>query len=445
MDIPLAPQDERKSLACIMKGDKSTHARARALLSADMYEDHALVARTVFGVLAAGGVPDPATIRDRCKSEAAVVQVASADVTPDNLSLHAEGVREAYLRRRYMAEAGTIIDYAQEPGRTIKEVRAHADTELLGLSASMDESRAQRAGEDVMDAMDAIVADAGVRITGWCETTLPPLDTHIRGFHPRLTIVAARTSHGKTAFTLQQILHAARQRVEGAILTLEMTAQEMRKRLLHTMARVQSGPTRDLTDSEITDLRRAAEELKDLPLWIVGAGGMDIYDVEACIRRLRHEHDVQLYAIDYHQNLTPAQDLKDLQRYERAKVEAARLLSLCKKEDVGIWLASQLTRGASARKPRPSDLRGGGEDDCDTLIMLWRPERDDIEMYDDGSSTEGRASIMISKNRHGDTGAFRCHFDGATGRFLTEAQMGPDDDGRDRPAAPVPENEPAPF
>ena len=101
--------------------------------------------------------------------------------------------------------------------------------------------------------------------------------------------------------------------------------------------------------------------------------------------------------------------------------------------DIPVVLLSQLNRNCEARptlKNMLSDLRDSGsiEQDADTVFFLRRLSVMNIdEDPETRLSTEGRGTLSIAKNRHGESGEVRfCHNKGVT-RFTDDRTPVPND------------------
>ncbi len=110
-----------------------------------------------------------------------------------------------------------------------------------------------------------------------------------------------------------------------------------------------------------------------------------------------------------------------------------QLKLIAKENDIPVVLLSQLNRNCEARptlKNMLSDLRDSGsiEQDADTVFFLRRLSVMNIdEDPETRLSTEGRGTLSIAKNRHGESGEVRfCHNKGVT-RFTDDRTPVPND------------------
>jgi replicative DNA helicase len=83
---------------------------------------------------------------------------------------------------------------------------------------------------------------------------------------------------------------------------------------------------------------------------------------------------------------------------------------------------SQLSRAPEQRtdrRPQLSDLRESGsiEQDADLVMFLYRPEYYFGPVDKDGASLEGKAEMVIAKQRNGPTGTVDLFFHKAFTRF----------------------------
>jgi replicative DNA helicase len=238
-----------------------------------------------------------------------------------------------------------------------------------------------------------------------------------------LVIVAARPSMGKTAFCLNIAAHAAiAEKLPVVVFSLEMSRDQLVERLLSSegfidLARIRTG---NLRDDDFPKLSRAAGLLGSAQIWIDDTPAMNLLELRSKARRLKSEHDVALFVIDYLQLLQAPRDSEN--RQAEISFISRSLKALARELRTPIITLSQLSRAPEQRggdrRPMLSDLRDSGaiEQDADVVLFIYRPE-----MYPDviekNPEKAGVAEVSISKHRNGPTGTVRLKFHKEFTRF----------------------------
>jgi replicative DNA helicase len=246
------------------------------------------------------------------------------------------------------------------------------------------------------------------------------LDKLTAGMHPgELTIVAARPSMGKTAFSLNIASHVAlRMKKTVAYFSLEMGKDSVMTRLLAGEARVSMGELRSgrVQDASWPRLISAAGLFSEAPLYIDDTASISPFEIRARARRLKARHGLDLIMIDYLQMMSLKQKIESRER-EVAEISKT-LKAIAKELQVPVIALAQLNRAVDARsdrRPMISDLRESGsiEQDADVIMMLYRDDYYDKEDPD----KQGSAEVIIGKQRNGPTGTVNLRFEAKYNRF----------------------------
>jgi len=278
----------------------------------------------------------------------------------------------------------------------------------------------------------------------WVQTPLQPrgvptglsaLDALTHGLRPReVTLLAARTSHGKSALALTiainvlkwEVLRSLRKnRQPGRVLYLspEMHPEQLVMRLASAESRVDLELIQDgvAPPKERQRWREALMALEPLDPYLVIEGGhaMDITDVESQIRSHHAEHPLVLVVIDYLQRLSYGVVDDDYRRYS---LISQTIKDLANEIAVPFLVVSQLNRQIERdrhqmdRMPDLSDLRGSGrlEEDADNVWLLWRPPKLSAE----SSGAPQSAKILVAKARSGRVGEVELWFYPRTVSFM---------------------------
>lgn len=252
-------------------------------------------------------------------------------------------------------------------------------------------------------------------------TGMTDLDRKTGGWQKTdLVIVAARPGMGKTAFAICCALNAARdfQKPVG-IFSLEMSAEQLKKRLISVEAEIDGEKLRSggLTDKEWQAIGAAVEHQNGIPLYIDDTGAIDLFELRSKARRWKKKHGIELLIIDYLQLVTLTSDASyGKNREQQVSMISASLKALAKELKIPIIALSQLSRAVEVRggskRPQLSDLRESGsiEQEADIVAFLYRPEYYKILEDENGNSLKGVAEVLLEKNRHGKPEAIRVRF-----------------------------------
>ncbi|MFN7905131.1 MAG: replicative DNA helicase [Pseudobdellovibrionaceae bacterium] len=354
-------------------------------------------------------------------------------ISASNIASYVKIVYEKSLLRRLIQTNADIIDRAYSPDSADVEVlldQAEAEifkvgdrkTQKSGLTNSMEIVKAS------IQKIEDLYARKG-EVTG-VSSGFRDLDKMTAGFHAgELSIIAARPSMGKTAFSLNLTQHmATRLKKTVAYFSLEMGKEAVMMRMLSSESAVQMSEIRNgrIQDSSWPKLIQAAGRLSESPLYIDDTSGISPFEIRARARRLKARYGLDMIMIDYLQLM----QLKTrVESREREVSEISKSLkALAKELQVPVVALAQLNRsveGRADRRPMLSDLRESGsiEQDADVIMMLYRDDYYDKE----DPEKAGHAEVIVGKQRNGPTGVVHLKFEAKTNRFMDadEHSQGP--------------------
>ncbi|HKF06220.1 MAG TPA: replicative DNA helicase [Candidatus Sulfotelmatobacter sp.] len=340
-------------------------------------------------------------------------------------------VRDKALLRGVISAATTAISRASDQSDSAEDVLSDTEAAIFQLS----EKRIGRGFMGVQEivretfgSVDALL-QRGQRITGLA-THYTDLDEMTSGLQRSdLVIIAARPSMGKTAFVMNIAENAAieDQQVVG-VFSLEMSREALLMRLLCSQARVDAHKMRtgSLWQDDTKKVVRAMEQLARAPIFIDDTPGISLSEMRAKARRLKQSQGrLDLIIVDYLQ-LMSGGGKRFENRTQEVSAISRGLKALAKELSVPVIALSQLSRAPESRggdhRPQLADLRESGsiEQDADLVMFIFREEvykQDDPEL-------QGRAEIIIAKQRNGPIGRVRMAFLKQCTRFESLAEGG---------------------
>lgn len=354
--------------------------------------------------------------------------------TAGNAPYYLEILEEKFLLRSMI---NVCTEYAcrgyDEPEEPLQLLdKAEADIMAIRRLKKTARTNLKAAVIEVMGDLEAAYSGGG-KITG-LETGFADFDRMTDGLHKEnLHIIAARPSHGKTAWLLNVIEHVALEMGKPVgVFSLEMSTKQLVQRLLCSRARINYFRWRDgqATDRDFPALQQAAAQIADAKLFIDDTAGLSIQETRAKARRWRAEHGIELIAGDYLQLFSStSKRAKDSRQLEVSEVSTTWKW-IAKELGIPAVVLAQLDRDVDKkqRRPRLSDLRESGsiEQDADLVAMLWREEMY-AENDDERDQLRGLATMAIAKARHGPLGEVPLTYLAEYTRFETRAGAAPPD------------------
>jgi replicative DNA helicase len=370
----------------------------------------------------------------------ALTRLSDRYATSHNIVHHAELIRKTATVRNLVIAAREVAEDGMGELESHEEFVDESEKKIMAVNAQGRRTNYVSARELVHEVFERVAerSKQSDKITG-VRTYFGQLDDMTAGMQPGdLVIIAARPSMGKTAFALNIAQGAcvpqarqmdlpidARPIVHPVLFfSLEMSGHQLVERVLCSEARVDANKLRtgQFVEHDFRQLVNAADRISQAKLYVDDSAAPSILDIRARARRFRDDRtiferdgQIGLIMVDY---LQLARGGKNHASREQEISEISRgLKAMAKELNVPVIALSQLNRAVDSRsdhRPMLSDLRESGaiEQDADVIMFIYRAERYLTTEASDAerAAVEGKAEVIIGKQRNGPIGTVHLNF-----------------------------------
>jgi replicative DNA helicase len=326
--------------------------------------------------------------------------------TKETIKRYAELVVELSRKRKIKAIAAELLNSTDDSDVMVTD----AIVKLNDVNKGKADSSLYSLEESVLNYINYLGNEEdGSKV----DTGFYKLDKNLMGMRGgELIILAARPACGKSAFSLNIGLNAARYKKRVIAFSQEMKSDELVERMMASGTGISmnllinkfNGVTEEAKDKHWQSIMSYGNHLSRLPMHIFdNAFVTPLMIKNICLKF----SDLSLVIVDY------LQLIRTNKRYGNKNLEIGDitrdLKMLAMELDVPILLLSQLNRSArETEKPSLTDLRDSGEieQNANKVIMIWKTDVD-----------EGNIGVYIPKNRRGNNGTVEFRFDGEHMRY----------------------------
>ena len=345
--------------------------------------------------------------------------------TSSNAVYYARLVREASILRQLQSACADTLADIRSGADAARDLLAVCEKRVFAIAEK--DARGDRLAElhvTLQEALEQLERRKAGQVAG-LRTGFHGLDQMTGGLRPgETTIVAGRTSMGKTALAVNIAEHAARH--EGAkvlYVSLEMGRLELADRLLSSVARVDSYRMRagHIDAQERSKLVEAANLVSSAALTIDDSPSRNVREIGAVARRMKRRKGLDLLVVDYLQLVEP--DDRKAPRQEQVAAVSRRLKGLARELEIPVLCLAQLNRqttSANENRPQLSHLRESGaiEQDADVVLFVHRPWYYENKRAERGEGEP--AELIVAKQRNGPVGSTKALWFGPYVRFDNE-------------------------
>ena len=421
LNLRVQPQaiEAEQAVLGAMLSSKLAVSRVLEILKSDAFykDSHAKIFSTMVDLFNEGEPIDVVSLTDRLKKNKLLetaggsyylTGLMSSVPTTANVDHYARIVLEKSNLRNLIDISAELTKSAFVDTMPVDDIIDEAERKIFAIAQHRMKGSFQHLNpvmQETFEELDRIHQKPG-SVTG-VPTGLIDVDEITSGMQKGdMIIVAGRPGMGKTALTLTIARNAALDYNEPVgIFSLEMSNHQLAMRLLCAEARVDSHLVRTgkLPKQQWKQLSLSVGKLAEAPIYLDDTPAMNVTELRAKARRLKSEHDISMFIVDYIQLMTGPRSVESRQQ-EISQISRS-LKALAKELNVPVVCVSQLSRAVenrSDRKPLLSDLRESGaiEQDADLVMFLFRKY-----IYTEDEEDRGKAQIIIAKQRNGPTGS----------------------------------------
>ncbi len=361
-----------------------------------------------------------------------LVELQDSTLVPAHVEFYCDIVQEKNLYRCLIDHSNTVTDAAYKGEEDAALLVSQAESSLFELG-SHGGDKIPDWKESVKDVFTEIQKDPN-DIDHGVTTGYDGLNERLRGLAKTdMIVLAARPAMGKTSLAMNIAENAAlgrlaKEPVPVGIFSLEMSREQLVRRMLFSNARVSSRAVQSrMTPQDHRKLADAVDRLQKAKIYIDDTPGLEAVELRSRARRMKSRHGVELIVIDYLQLMNYSKFSKDGRQRETMAISGA-IKAMAKELEVPVMVLSQLSRATEGRGdniPKLSDLRDSGaiEQDADVVLLLYRPS---YYKHGDDRNQDNLAVVDVAKFRHGETGDVQMSFIKEYTRFEDRSER--DDD-----------------
>lgn len=331
---------------------------------------------------------------------------------------HAKKIVEKYLLREQIKIGAELMNKGFDEKTDPFESQQEAEKKLHELSLTIGNSDAVKIDEVLVEVFREMetLRHREKFLTG-ITSGYKSIDKLTMGWQATdLVILAARPAVGKTAFTLSLAVNAAFDNVPTVFYSLEMSRDQLVKRVLASQAKMYLSTIKGarLDDIQMQHLfNEGIKPLAQIPLYIDDTASLNVVEFKGRLRRLIRKYGIRIAFVDYLQLLKSTLG-KNANRQSQIG-EISRELKIAAKElKIPIIALSQLNRDADGKTPQLSNLREAGdlEQDADAVMFLYNPDADN----------EDEIYLKFAKQRNGALDNIRFNYNKNYQTFTDEGE-----------------------
>lgn len=430
--FPFSDKAEKYVLGALLLDSNAIVHVASILSPKHFYNDsQAKIYEAIKDLFTKGQGIDVLTVYNRCESLFKDFKITAYEISglANNVTFvinivdHAEIIKTKWGQREMMRIANKMLYLAPAPTFDLPEMLGEFGAELMQLNREAIPDKTESDSDILLNILDDIITPKhGVK---GLSTGIPMLDDICDGMEGGdFIIIGGRPGMGKTALltTIAQFLAFDKNTSIGFV-SYEMTKKRIFQRIISLRACIDSRKLGKEKFDEVNMMliNNVANTINsNKNFHFLNGRGLDVVGLRAKAIELKQSKGIKALFIDYLQRIPLLKSVGRKSTHDAIGANTQALSELALELDIPILCPCQLNRNGEGR-PTLKNLRDSGkiEDDAVKVWFIHRPEYYNIEKFDNGDDTQGKAEIIQAKNRNGEIGNTVISFDAPTTRFFS--------------------------
>lgn len=320
-----------------------------------------------------------------------------------NLDIHAKRVRKCWQVRNAWATINDSLYRLKQDPEDVESVLSSSLDDITAVSSFNAASDIVTASA-LADRIEQQIREGAP--SNAIPTGFPTIDGWLRGgVRPgEVMVIGGRPGQGKTALGVNMAMLTAAKGNPSAILSIEMSAEEIGRRMMAVC-----GCPMNANQSDLAKAAEARARLNEMPVSVVDMPKGELAQIRSHVRTLSRIHGVRLFVIDYVQLVKTGK--ANAEEYQRVTMASQAIKQIAREYGVAILALAQVNRdGGKKERPTMADLKGSGslEQDADQIVLVHNPPND----------PEAEPELILAKHRNGRTGTVAVEYRAAQTRFI---------------------------
>ena len=341
-----------------------------------------------------------------------------------HIEYHSRILMQKYIKRELIKTGNNIVSNCYKSNNDIFDILDSAELKITEITDLINNGKRTSSWSESLSLVTKRVeflTNNKTDITG-VTTGLNKLDIHFGGWQKQdFIVIGARPGMGKTAFTVNNMIAAAKSGVPVGFMSMEMSDVQLATRAVAVNSDFhmrQLNKTGFEHSKYFKTLNNLVNEMQSLPIYIEDRPSLTISDIKRTARSWKRKHNIGLLIVDYIQLAGGNNDIRI-----RTGETSRGLKHIAKELNIPVVGLSQLSRAVettTTKRPSLHHLKEAGdiEQDADIVSFIYRPEYYALDPDPDNLNINENTEFITSKNRNGALGVTGIWFEGDKTKFL---------------------------